>query len=159
VEEGHAGPSFKGREAGTSSAYRPICLLDEVGKLFERILASRLIQHMHKHGDLHLEQYGFREGKSTIDAITRIRSLAEAAVSEGRVVMAISLDIANAFNTLPWDRVRDALRRRGVPPYLVAIIREYFRDRDLEYIGRDGRQQQRSIRCEVLQGSMLGPLL
>jgi len=31
-----------GREAGTPAAYRPICLLDEVGKIFERILATRL---------------------------------------------------------------------------------------------------------------------
>jgi len=73
-----------GREAGTPSAYRPICLLDEVGKIFERILATRLVQHLFRNGDLHEEQYGFREEKSTIDAIRRVRSLAEAAISEGR---------------------------------------------------------------------------
>jgi len=101
-----------GREAGTPSAYRPICLLDEVGKIFERILATRLTQHLSREGDLHEEQYGFREGRSTIDAIKRVRSLAEAATSEGRVCMTISLDIKNAFNTLSWDRVGDALRER-----------------------------------------------
>jgi len=72
--------------------------------------------------------------------------------------MAISLDIKNAFNTLPWDRVGDALRERGVPCYLVRVIREYFRDRSPEYVGRDGRHT-RGIRCGVPQGSVLGPLL
>jgi len=104
------------REAGTPSAYKPICLFDEVGKIFERILANRLVQHFFRSGsDLHKEQYGFRERRSTIDAILRIRSLTEAAVGEGRVALAVSLDIANAFNTLPWKCVRDALLRHGVP--------------------------------------------
>jgi len=79
-----------GKEAGTPSAYRPICLLDEVGKIFERILAAHLIQHLSRDGDLHEEQYGFREGRSTIDAIKRVRSLAEAEIAEGRVMLAIS---------------------------------------------------------------------
>jgi len=148
-----------GKEAGTPSAYRPICLLDEVGKIFERILATRLIQHLSPNGDLHEEQYGFREGKSTIDAIKCVRSLAGAVISEGRVCTAVSLDIKNAVNTLPWDRVGDALRERGVPYYLMGIIREYFRDRDLEYVGQDGRRHARSIHCGVPQGSVLGPLL
>jgi len=73
--------------------------------------------------------------------------------------MAISLDIKNAFNTLPWDRVGHALRNRGVPQYCVGVIREYFRDWDLTYIGQDGRRQEKSIRCGVPQESVLGPLL
>jgi len=130
-----------------------------VDKIFERILATRLIRHLSREGDLHEEQYGFREGRSTIDAIKLVRSLAEAATSEGRVCMAISLDIKNAFNTLPWDRVGDARRERGVRRYLMGVIREYFRDRNLEYVGRDGGRHTRGIRCGVPQGSVLGPLL
>jgi len=91
----------EGKEAGSPSAYRPICLLDKVGKLFERIIARRLVQHLSRNGmGLHEEQYGFREGRSTIDAILLVRSLREATVTEGGVALAVSLDIANAFNTL-----------------------------------------------------------
>jgi len=106
----------EGREPETPSAYRPICLLNEVGKTFERILASRLVQHLCQEGrGLHEEQYDFRKGRSTMDAVGRVRALTEAAMEEGRVAMAISLDIANAFNTLPWNRIRDALQQREVP--------------------------------------------
>jgi len=77
-----------GREPDTPSAYRPICLLDEAGKIFERILATRLVQHLSREGDLHEEQYGFREGRSTVDTIKRVRSFAEAATAEGRVCVA-----------------------------------------------------------------------
>ncbi|XP_025152667.1 uncharacterized protein LOC112588137 [Harpegnathos saltator] len=50
-------------------------------------------------------QYGFREGRSTINAISHLRTLSEAVVKEGRVAVAVSIDIANAFNTLPWGSV------------------------------------------------------
>jgi len=32
----------KGKSDGELSSYRPICLLSEAGKLFERVLAERL---------------------------------------------------------------------------------------------------------------------
>ncbi|CAK9809137.1 Putative 115 kDa protein in type-1 retrotransposable element R1DM [Anthophora quadrimaculata] len=101
----------EGPPADSPSTYRPICLLDEAGKLFETVLASRLVHHLSAVGpDLCEEQYGFRKGRPTLDAIRRVRTLAEAAVSEGGVAMAIYLDIVNAFNTLPWEPPRSWVR-------------------------------------------------
>jgi len=31
-----------GKPAGETSSYRPICLLDTIGKVFERVIATRL---------------------------------------------------------------------------------------------------------------------
>ncbi|XP_025153573.1 uncharacterized protein LOC112588302 [Harpegnathos saltator] len=51
-------------------------------------------------------QYGFRPGRSTLDAIQQVRDLARAVMEErGRVLLAVSLDITNAFNTLPWPEI------------------------------------------------------
>lgn len=73
-----------GRPVDSQSAYRPICLLDEAGKLFERILAARLREHLSRSGpDLADCQFGFREGRSTIDAISRVKALSEEATSRG----------------------------------------------------------------------------
>lgn len=78
---------------------------------------------------------------------------------EGGVAIAVSLDIANAFNTLLWDAVGDALLHYGVPRYLVEVTRQYFRDRSLEFVTQDGLQSRREIRCGVPQGSVLGLVL
>ncbi|CAK1580084.1 unnamed protein product [Parnassius mnemosyne] len=68
----------EGRPVDSPSAYRPIVLLDEAGKLFERIIPDRLVSHLCREGpDLDENQFGFRRGRSTIDAITRVRALAE----------------------------------------------------------------------------------
>lgn len=92
----------EGRPAESPSAYRPIYLLDKVGKLFERINhAIRLVEHLGSVGpDLAECQYSFREGRSTIDAILRVKTLSEEAVARNGVALAVSLDISNAFNIL-----------------------------------------------------------
>jgi hypothetical protein len=70
------------RSPDSPSAYKPICLLDEIGKFFERVIAARLEAHISErvHG-WHDSQYGFRRGRSTVDAVKRIRSMAEDMVS------------------------------------------------------------------------------
>jgi len=104
-------------------------------------------------------QFGFREGCSTIDAILRVKALSEEAKSQGGVALAVSLDIANAFNTLPWECIMGALKFHRVPPYLVAVIRDYFRDRKIRYTGRYAVQCSKKMERGVPQRSVLGPLL
>ena len=59
----------EGRPPDSPSAYRPIVLLDEVGKLFERVIAARINAHLRDSGpNLNEAQFGFRAGQSTIDA-------------------------------------------------------------------------------------------
>jgi len=149
MEEGQLGPHSKRGQTGDSpSSYRPICLLDEAGKILERIIVNRLVQHLSWIGPDLNEEYGFRSGRSTVDAILRVRSAVEAEVEDGGVLMAVSLDITNAFNTLPWRWILGAMNHHDMPPYLTSIIRDYFRDRILVYTDRDG-MRKRNIECGV----------
>lgn len=67
-----------GRDPSDPSAYRPLCLLDEVGKLMERVLVERLTEHLRQGAaGLSESQYGFRAGRSTIDAIDDLRARTE----------------------------------------------------------------------------------
>lgn len=150
----------EGRPVDSPSAYRPIVLLDEAGKLLERIIVGRLTRHLTETGpNLSLMQFGFRESRSTVDAILRVKALSEEVVSQGGVLLAVSLDIANAFNTLPWECIKEAMRYHGVPPYLYRLVSSYLEGRQVACIGRDSRTHCREISCGVPQGSVLGPLL
>lgn len=147
----------EGRPPEDPSAYRPIVLLSEMSKLFERVLAARLAQSMSP--GLHDTQFGFRHGRSTIDAIERVRELADEAVSQGEVLLAVSLDISNAFNTLPWETVKAALNFHSVPRYLRDVVEAYFAGRAVRFPLKNGTWSTKMMSCGVPQGSVLGPLL
>lgn len=51
--------------------YRPICLLNEAGKIFERVIVDRLNNYLRDSNSLSKDQYDFRRGYSTVDAISR----------------------------------------------------------------------------------------
>lgn len=121
----------EGKPKDSPSAYRPICLLSETGKLLERVIASRLQCHMAQGEEQTLSdvQFGFREGKSTVDAILSLRTLTDKMVEEGAVILAVSLDVANAFNSIPWGRIAEALKEKRVPAYMYRTLGSYFRDR------------------------------
>lgn len=62
-----------GKPADSPSAYRPICFPDEVGKLFERLLASYLSGHLsHADSDLAESQFGYIVDRSTVDVISEV---------------------------------------------------------------------------------------
>jgi len=91
---------------------RSICLLSEVGKLFERVIVSRLECYMRDNrvADLSDEQYGFRRGRSTCDALMRVKNHIQEAMNNNHVVLAVGLDVANAFNSVSWSSISRALR-------------------------------------------------
>jgi hypothetical protein len=149
-----------GKPPSSPSAYRPIVLLDEAGKLLERIVAGRIVRHLTSTGpNLAESQYGFREGRSTIDAITSVKAFSDEEVSRGGVVVAVSLDISNAFNTLPFSCIEEALKYHGLPIYLRRFVGNYLRNRVVKCANREGRIVVRRMMCGVPQGSVLGPTL
>ena len=57
---------------GHASSYRPICLLDTMGKLLEEMIVQRSQVHMVRENGLSENQFGFRKGRSTVDAIQTV---------------------------------------------------------------------------------------
>lgn len=91
------------------SSYRPICLLKTVGKLFERLIKRRMEKHLQENNDLDERQFGFRKGRSMMDAIREVMNLVEAAGSEPHLTrelcVVVALDVANPFNSAKWRRI------------------------------------------------------
>lgn len=140
---------------------RPICLLPEIGKIFERVLAERMYTWMEEHTESALSpnQFGFRRMRSTVDAIVELREFIEFAHKEDGVVIAVAIDITNAFNSLQWADIMTALKVKNFPLYIQKIIDSYLSNRMIMYTDEEGTHVTRTIEAGVPQGSVLGPLL
>ena len=64
-----------GKDSKTPINYRPITLLEIPGKIIERIINKRLHRFCERNKIFHKEQYGFRAGKVTDLAITKVNEL------------------------------------------------------------------------------------
>lgn len=148
-----------GKPLDSPSAYRPLCLLNTIGKAVEMVLVRRLAKELEENGTLADSQYGFRTGKSTVDAIEKLVNMAEeerAKPYESRqFCLAIMLDVRNAFNSMPWEIIMKALQEAGISLYLQRMIGSYLQDRQIQMA--DGRSYP--MTAGVPQGSILGPTL
>lgn len=147
------------KDADAVQSYRPICLLNEMGKLYERIINKKLVEDIDKKGGLADNQFGFRKGRSAIDALQRVIDVAKlantGALQRRDYCVLITLDVKNAFNSAPWRKIVRAMEKKNIDPHLIQTIRTYFTDRRL-HVGDTSTMQ---VTCGVPQGSVLGPTL
>lgn len=143
-----------------ASSYRPLCLLNEQGKVLERVIKGRIEEHMQERGErLSGNQFGFRKGVSTVDAIMKVRRMVEEKLGKGLEVIAMSLNIRNAFNSIEWGEIRRAMERRSFPAYLQRIIGNYLSDRRIIWEGRDGKKYSRKVERGGPRGLWWSPLV
>lgn len=145
-------------KGGQGVSLRPICLLNAIAKAFEKIVLHRLEDHLEKVKGISDEQYGFRRGKTTIDAILELQRRIRVNSGQGKSSVAIALDIKNAFNTASWRKIVETLKEKNTPAYMRRVVASYLSERSLYQDTREGRVWKEITRG-VPQGSVLGPLL
>lgn len=142
----------EGKDPNLSSSYRPICLINTMAKLYERMIVTRLEKELEEREALSERQHGFRQKKSTVTAMMELRD--KVAKSTSRWCLLITVDIRNAFNTARWENIIESMNEMGVSGYLVRCVESYFKDR----IVRAGVVAHR-CHMGVPQGSIKGPIL
>lgn len=91
---------------------------------------------------LAVNQFGFRRGRSTVDAPMEVKKFVNFALRNDALAIAVSLDIANAFNSLQWSDIRRALREKGIPEYIRRVIDSYLSNRFIEYPSANGEMDR-----------------
>ncbi len=65
-------PIFKKGDPLSTQNYRPISVLPAFSKIFEKAYLIRIVNFLERHALLSTNQFGFRSGKSTVDAVVRL---------------------------------------------------------------------------------------
>ena len=140
--------------------YRPVSNLSFVSKVIEKVVASRLIDHMKENSLLDQMQSAYRSGHSTETALLRVYNDIVMSVDKGHGVYLILLDLSAAFDTVDHPILLSFLHDHvGLDGCALDMFRSYL----------DGRTQCVSINgvlselCKltfgVPQGSVLGPII
>ncbi|KYB24913.1 hypothetical protein TcasGA2_TC034914, partial [Tribolium castaneum] len=143
----------------TANAFRPICILDASGKLYEYLLYKRLDDEIEQRGGLSPFQFGFRKGVSTVHAIDEVIRTAEQeklpSYRHRKTCLMITFDVQNAFNSASWQIILEELKQKGISPSLINTIRDYLNNRKIITDYGDTVK----VNSGVPQGSVLAALL
>ena len=91
-------PVFKNvGERSTAKNYRPVSLLSVVSKVFEKLVNSRIVDHLEKCGLFSDFQYGFRSSQSTADLLTVISDRIARTFNRSGTTQAEALDVSKAL--------------------------------------------------------------
>ncbi|GBN15326.1 hypothetical protein AVEN_41164-1 [Araneus ventricosus] len=104
-----------GKSKREAYSYRPISLLPTIGKVQEKLLTQSLNFHLEKNNRLGNLQYGFREGKSTEMAITKLFDTIYKGKASGDHVLVLSFDIKGAFDNIQHNAVLSYLDNSKYP--------------------------------------------
>jgi hypothetical protein len=148
-----------GKDPALPSSYRPISLLDTIGKLFEKILLARSLHEVNVHGLMRDEQFGFRPKHRTSLQLARLVERITKNVGQKRLTGAVFLDVAKAFDTVWIDGLLYKLTLLNFPSYIVYIIPSYLRGRTFEASLQTAMSSLRGMRARVAQGGLISPVV
>ncbi|KAI2926650.1 hypothetical protein CBS147321_11275 [Aspergillus niger] len=111
-------------------AYRPISLLNTLGKLLEAVIARRLSYWAEKYKLLPDTQFGGRPGRNTEQALLVLANAVDRAWVRSRVVTLIAFDLKGAFNGVNKATLDARLRAKGVPAKARLWIYSFMQNRE-----------------------------
>lgn len=160
-------PVYKKGNLQDPSNYRPIALLSPFSKIFEKIIVNRIVQFIKKEKLLSDHQYGFRQGRSTINALVNATDEIYQNCENKRLTVGSFLDLTKAFDCVDINLVISKLNNYGIRGRAGEFLTSYLTNRQ-QYVQLQNmnnnivetyKSDYQVVTAGVPQGSVLGPLL
>ena len=152
-------PIFKSGAKSDPSNYRGITLLNTIGKIFTSVINRRLLDWAESTNMINDSQFGFREGRRTIDAIYTLTSVMHLYKKKHKPLYACFVDFRKAFDSINHDKLWLKLTKAGLSMKLLVLLQDIYRN--ATSVVRSDSGMSKPFPCEkgVRQGCNLSPLL
>ena len=122
-------PVFKKGDRKIVSNYRPISVAHYLSKIIENLILIRLNKFLTEFNIIADDQFGFRAGKSTSDAIVRFLEFLYSSIDHNEYVIALFIDYQKAFDTVNREILLKKLDRYGIRGKPLDLIASYLSNR------------------------------
>lgn len=116
----------------TPKAFRPIALLNTLGKLLTAVVAERLTFTLERYQLLPQTHFGGRPGRSTTDSLHLLEETIKNAWRNHKVASVLFLDIEGAFPNAVTKRLIHNMRMRRIPGELIAFTERLLTHRQTQ---------------------------
>ena len=152
-------PIFKKDDKTKCANYRPISLLSNIGKIFERVMYNRIEEFLNDSEIIYKLQFGFRKKYSTNHALLSIVEKIRANLDNKTFSCGVFVDLEKAFDTVNHMILLQKLEHYGIRDIANNWMRSYLTNRS-QCVSTNGvKSKNLKVSCGVPQGSILGPLL
>ena len=152
-------PLYKSKEMDEIKNYRPICLLNSISKILEKVVSTRLMKHLEENNILSNNQFAYRKGKSTELAITEYVKNVMDNLANNNITISVFLDLTRAFDCVDHDILLAKLEHYGVKNEALNWFKTYLKDRRQYVFFKNKTSNEKICNIGVPQGSILGPIL
>jgi hypothetical protein len=150
-------PLKKKKQAMKCSDHRTISLISHVGKIMARILSKRLEHRIEE--VMGEDQFGFRKGKGTRDAIGMIRIISEKVLEVNGELCVCFIDWQKAFDRVNWTKLLEILKEIGVDWRDRRLIYNLYMGQRVKVRLEQGETNGVEIGRGVRQGCCMSPIL
>ena len=142
------------------SNYRPISNLSLLSKLTERIVKSRLTEHLNNNSLFNTFQSAYTTFRSTETVLLSLHDSIIRAMCNKQVTCLCLLDLSAAFDTIDHSILLDRLSSWfGIHGTALSWFQSYLSNRSFITSCLNFKSLNCPLTCGVPQGSVLGPLL
>ena len=150
-------PILKKGDLSNVSKYRGITIISVFSKIFPTILNNRLVQWSESTGRLDECQFGFREGRNTIDCIYILQSLIERSLS--KKLYCAFVDYKMAFDLVNREELWFKLTNNAVSTKMLNILKAMYTNTKLCASRFSSLSEFFESNIGVKQSEPLSPLL
>ena len=119
-------PVFKKGDPNMPENYRGITLLSCMGKLFTSIVNQRLNHWAELNHKYDNNQYGFRDSKSTIDAMFILQNIIEIFLKNSSALFVSFIDLKKAFDCTNHKALWHKLATNGISSRITTLLKDMY---------------------------------